>query len=214
MSQHKAGSIDFSITTATYERMEKYAVGFDDTPDKAINRLIDSIEYATGEKAVKQNPYKPDLSFHNKTEDEFQEYLIKSKMAEMVIHYSDASHEVQQLDAPGFNEYSDLRSLLWSDILSNWEQKKVIKVELDIYCPAIERELGVSGDILRIVSKTLNIPLKQLIKYEAKINQSEDIIPHLTVLFNKRVPNYANQCGFDPDDNCYYLTEEVLGINL
>jgi|TARA_Y100000780_G_C13680867_1_gene415991 hypothetical protein len=33
--------------------MKKYAVGFDDIPDKAVKRLIDSIEYLTGERSVK-----------------------------------------------------------------------------------------------------------------------------------------------------------------
>ena len=44
MKEYETDLIDFPITTTTYKRIEKYAVGFDDTPDKTIVRLLDLIE--------------------------------------------------------------------------------------------------------------------------------------------------------------------------
>ena len=214
MKEYETDLIDFPITTTTYKRIEKYAVGFDDTPDKTIVRLLDIIENLNDTNIKTQKPNKPELSFHHNSESEFEEELIKSKMAEVVIHYRDGSHKVNIWNASHFNERSDLRAHLWSEYLSDWEEEKIIKAELDTYNSVIEKTIGISNHILRAVNVALNVPYKQLIKHETQIVRHDSPTPHLAISFNNGVPTYANECGFEPDDSCYYLTEEDLGISL
>ena len=207
MKKYETDLIDFQISTPTYKCMESYALGFDDTSDKAIVRLLDLIENLNDTNTKTQQPNKPELSFHHNSESEFEKELIKSKIAEVVIHYRDGSHKVNIWNAPHFDESSDLREHLWSEYLRGWEQEKIIKAELDTYNSVMEKAIGISNHILRAVNVVLNIPYKQLIKHETQIIRHDSPTPHLAINFNNAIPAYANKYGFESDDSCYYLTE-------
>ncbi|MCO6356829.1 hypothetical protein GBO14_19130 [Pseudoalteromonas shioyasakiensis] len=210
--------INFSVSKSTYKRLEKHAVGFNDTADRAINRLLDLVENS------KENTteLKPELTFTEQIDggyrgldaDEFKSKLVKVQKAEVVIHYADGSHKVKIWTANKFNRESKLLANIWSGPLRDWKKKGIVRAELEIYNDKFIKELGHSVTLVRRVSKLLNIPTRLLIQSNVKIEINHEPVPHLKIYFLEGTPKYASSLGLNEEDNCYYLTEKDLGLTL
>ena len=210
--------VNFSVSKCTYERLEKHAAGFNDTADRAINRLLDLVENSKESTAE----LKPELTFTEQIDggyrgldaDEFKSRLVKVQKAEIVIHYADGSHKVKIWKASKFNSESKLLANIWSGPLRDWKKKGIVRAELEIYNDKFIKELGHNVTIVRSISKLLNIPSRQLIQGNVKIEIIQTPAPHLKIYFIEGIPPYASSLGFNKEDNCFYLTEKDLGFPL
>ena len=210
--------VNLSVSKCTYRRLEKHAAGFNDTADRAINRLLDLVENSKESTAE----LKPELTFTEQFDgsysgleaEEFKSRLVKVQKAEVVIHYADGSHKVRIWKASKFNSESKLLANIWSGPLRDWKKKGIVRAELEIYNDKFIKELGHNVTRVRSVSKRLNIPSRQLIQGNVKIEISQNPAPHLKIYFVEGAPAYASSMGFNKEDNCYYLTEKDLGFPL
>jgi len=208
--------VSFSISKCTYERLEKHAAGFNDTADRAINRLLDLVENSKESTAE----LKPELTFTEQIDggyrgldsDEFKSKLVKVQKAEIVIHYADSSHKVKIWKASKFNNESNLLANIWSGPLRDWKKKGIVRAELEIFNDKFIIDYGYNVDLIRSISKLLNIPSRHLIQSNVKIETIHAGISHLRIHFVEGIPAYASSLGWNKEDNCYYLTEKELGF--
>lgn len=208
--------VNFSISKCTYERLEKHAAGFNDTADRAINRLLDLVENSKESTAE----LKPELTFTEQIDggyrgldsDEFKSRLVKVQKAEIVIHYADGSHKVKIWKASKFNNESNLLANIWSGPLRDWKKKGIVRAELEIFNDKFIIDNGYNVDLIRNISKRLNIPSRHLIQSNVRIETIHGAIPYLKIHFIEGIPTYASSLGWNKEDNCYYLTEKDLGF--
>lgn len=209
MTHNTENLIEFSISKGTYIRMEEYAMGFNDTPDKAINRLLDEIEKLMSSDTKEK---KPTLCFDDLSTDEFKFELINTKQAEITIFFKDGSHSVKCWDAKKLTQESNLLANIWSGPLRNWKNKGIVKAELRLYKEDEIKNKGLNVMLIKKISEKLNIPYKQLLQHRVNIELIHEDYPHLKITFSEGKPPYASLFGFNKEDNCYYLTEKDLGF--
>lgn len=211
MAHNTEKLIEFSISKNTYTRMEKYAMGFNDTPDKAINRLLDEVEKVLSSDNKEK---KPTLCFDNLSTDEFQFELINTKQAEITIFFKDGSHSVKCWDAKKLTQESNLLANIWSGPLRNWKNKGIVKADFKLYNENEIKSKELNVLLIKKISEKLNIPHKQLLQRSVNIELIHEGYPHLKITFPEGKPPYASLFGFNKEDNCYYLTEKDIGLPL
>lgn len=116
--------ISIDIKESTFKRLEGFAIGFD-SPDAAINRLLDKVENKANKKPV--------LKLFPNDEEYFLKSLVRDRGAEVVLYYSDGSRKITHWNAKKITEKSNLRGNLWSGFLRGWEGKGIVSAEFSIY---------------------------------------------------------------------------------
>lgn len=111
------------ISEKTLSRLAERAMGFHDTPESVIIRLLNNLD--DGEK------FKPELQFIP-NEQEFKMQLVKYKKAVVNIIYVDGSNKRVIWNANRFNNDSNLKANIWSGYLRDWKKKGIIKAEFSI----------------------------------------------------------------------------------
>ncbi len=116
--------VSVDIKESTFKRLEGFAIGFD-TPDTAINRLLDQVENKANKKPV--------LKFFPNDEEYFLKLLVQDKSAEVVLYHSNGRRKIIQWNAKKITDKSNLRGNLWSGFLRGWEGKGIVSAEFSIY---------------------------------------------------------------------------------
>ncbi|WP_052198318.1 hypothetical protein [Pectobacterium fontis] len=111
------------ISQETFDRLAKYATGFD-TPENVISRLLDTQEVELSQR--------PELTFKPESEELFKQELIRTKYAKVELYKADGSKEEGEWNARTINQTSSLRSNLWSGYLRNWKEKGIIRAVFTI----------------------------------------------------------------------------------
>ncbi|WCG82475.1 hypothetical protein [Pectobacterium sp. A5351] len=111
------------ISQETFDRLAKYATGFD-TPENVINRLLDTQEVELSQR--------PELTFKPESEELFKQELIRIKHAKVELYKADGTKEEGEWNARTINQTSSLRSNLWSGYLRNWKEKGIIRAVFTI----------------------------------------------------------------------------------
>ena len=113
------------IPTSLYQRLEKYAEGFD-TPVHVIERLLNEHEglETSPTPTSHETPEKPILTF-TPNEETFRLHLVENKRAKVVLHYSDGTTEQKDWIANNFKETSNLRGNIWSGYLRGWKDNHI-----------------------------------------------------------------------------------------
>jgi hypothetical protein len=143
------------ISQDTFERLEEQVIGFSDTPDSVISRLLDGLENKTDKK--------PELIFLPEDEEQFKKLLIRDQIAEITLYKKDGSRIVLVWNAKRFSESSNLRANLWSGQLRDWKSKEIVKAELRIYCQPTNNDNKSEFQICRVISPIFNIPFDELL---------------------------------------------------
>jgi hypothetical protein len=129
------------IPESLYRRLEDHVTGFDDTPAKIIERMLDF--YDSGKGLVKStispesagnltsNTLMDNLAIvYYPNQDDFKKELIVKKCAYIKSYKIDGSIEFKLWNAPNFTISSSLSNNLRSGYLRGWKGKGIYKVEV------------------------------------------------------------------------------------
>lgn len=149
---------NIEVSETVYNQLAALVVGFGDTPNSVIERLIAASE---------QKNKRPNLSFLPEDEIKFKKLLLRDKKAEVALFKEDGAIEVLVWQATKIHENSNLRANIWSGHLRNWKEKKVIKAEFSIYTKPIDHFKDEHFfKICEILSPIINVPYRILIEYD------------------------------------------------
>ena len=125
------------IPTQLYQRLEKYAKGFDN-PANVIERLLDYYEHHEKTESTKamesdySSPSDLEILLYPKDESEFKELLLADKRAYVRLYKTDEGHETREWNASRFRESSNLIGNLRSGPLRGWKGKGIYKAVIAI----------------------------------------------------------------------------------
>ncbi|MFW8591050.1 hypothetical protein ACOI22_09635 [Glaciecola sp. 2405UD65-10] len=149
---------NIEVSESVYNQLADLAIGFDDTPNSVIERLIAASE---------QKNKKPDLLFLPEDEKRFKKLLLRDKKAEVALFKEDGSIEILVWQATKIHENSNLRANIWSGHLRNWKEKKVIKAEFSIYAKPVDHFKDKDFfEKCEVLSPIINVPYRILTEYE------------------------------------------------
>ena len=146
------------ITDDVYKSLANLIVGFEDTPNSVIERLLNAFE---------NKEKKPELVFYPEDEVKFKKLLMRDKKAEVTLFKKDGNVEISVWQATKIHDKSNLRANIWSGHLRNWKEKGVIKADFYIYerptDTLLNRDFFTQCETL---SPLLNVPYRFLIELE------------------------------------------------
>lgn len=126
--------MDIKIQQSTYKRLESLAVGFD-TPEQVIIKLLDHFD-ANSKKKVK-----PTILFNSGDEKTFKDRLLVERVAEVCLHKVDGQKVYSIWNASKLSKSSNIKANIWSGLLRNWEDKKIITLELTVLPNDFDQDL-------------------------------------------------------------------------
>ena len=198
--------VTISISDNVYRRLERLAVGFD-TPERVIERLLDSIEEA----GPKSNEGKPSLTF---VPDEiaFKNELITHKRAQVVLHLKNGDRDVIHWNASRFKPSSNLRANLWSGILRNWKDKGITSAELSVLPQGLNHPND-NADLLIAIAGEIHWTLEEVERYIEKYDlvSSDDGHPYYyLVTFSDETPDELKQVAGLNNSNQLHLNLNIV----
>jgi len=125
------------IPESLYKRLENHVNGFDDSPAKIIERILDFYEASKGlvinPPITIPNPPPPNLLeiiYYPDDEDSFKKDLLEKKCAYIKLHKTDGSTELKVWNALNFTIQSSVNGNLRSGYLRGWKKKGIYKAEV------------------------------------------------------------------------------------
>lgn len=126
---------NIKISNGLYQRLGVHAKGFD-TPANVIERILDFYEEKMGVdskidfKAETNVPTSLEIVFYPSDEHDFQQELIKTQKAFLLIHMADGSTNYKEWKASNITESSNIRANLRSGYLRGWKRRGIVKAEV------------------------------------------------------------------------------------
>ncbi len=123
-----------------YDRLEKYAHGFD-TPANVIEKILNYYEKHCEEhpeipqKQPDQSinlPTSLEIIYHPGGENIFKKALLEKKQAYICLYKIDGTSEINIWNASKFSPHSDVNNNLRSGYLRNWKKKGIFKAVIAI----------------------------------------------------------------------------------
>ncbi|WP_158589133.1 hypothetical protein [Alginatibacterium sediminis] len=197
------------VTEAIYDKLAAKVIGFGETPNSVIERLL---------KDVDGKSTKPTLDFYPSNDVEFKKLLLKNKKAEVALYKTNGEIEVLVWNASKLKESSNIKANIWSGYLRDWETKGIKKAEFSIYeQPEDTNKSSEHFERCEIFSAITNIPYKTLIQleFDAEIEASEGSkCLVLTFIAGQNLGQLESNAFFDSSTNSIRVYQHETGYPL
>lgn len=142
---------NIEIPQALYDRLAQHTQGFD-TPASVIERLLNYYEEDQKNSTATQSSAEPIQAPHHKDSlhysvqeygklvpnffppdmRQFKAFLLRSKKAYVLLHYSNGSRKKYEWNIYRFTDKSDVLNNLRSGYLRNWREKGIVRADVAI----------------------------------------------------------------------------------
>jgi len=199
-------SVTINVSDDLYRRLERLAVGFD-TPEKVIERLLDSVEGSRPDSGRS----KPSLNFFP-NEAAFKNELLARKKAQVVLHLENGSRDVIHWNASRFQPSSNLRANLWSGILRNWKEKGIVSAEFSVL-PQPQNHPDDNTELLIAIAGEVHWTIEEVEQYLQSyepVSSDDGLLYYYLATFNEDTPRELKQIAGLNNANELHLDSNLI----